>query len=108
CTSHARTAHETGISPSDADLTVVTGVYPLEWLAKEIGGDQVAVIQLTEPGSEPHDLELTGRQVGQIGEADIAFHVQGLQPAVDQATAPEAPDNAPAVGHVARLRPAAD
>jgi len=108
CGNNGDTAGDTGISPADADLTVVTGVYPLEWLAKEIGGDQVAVIQLTEPGSEPHDLELTGRQVGQIGEADIAFHVQGLQPAVDQAIAQEAPDNALDVGQVVRLRPAAD
>src|SRR5699024_9925733 len=108
CTSHARTAHETGISPSDADLTVVTGVYPLECLAQEIGGDQVAVIQLTEPGSEPHDLELTGRQVGQIGEADIAFHVQGLEPAVDEAIAQEAPDSALDVGEVVQLRTAAE
>src|SRR5699024_3854926 len=108
CGNNGDTAGDTGISPADADLTVVTGVYPLEWLAKEIGGDQVAVIQLAEPGAEPHDLELTGRQVGQIGEADIAFHVQGLQPAVDQAIAQEAPDNALDVGQVVRLRPAAD
>ena len=108
CTNNGDTADDTGISPADADLTVVTGVYPLEWLAQEIGGDQVAVIQLTEPGSEPHDLELTGRQVGQIGEADIAFHVQGLQPAVDEAIAQEAPDSALDVGEVVQLRPAAD
>lgn len=44
CTNNGDTADDTGISPADADLTVVTGVYPLEWLAQEIGGDQVAVI----------------------------------------------------------------
>ena len=92
----------------DADLTVVTGVYPLEWLAEEIGGDRVAVVQLTEPGAEPHDLELTGRQVGEVGEADIAFYVDGLQPAVDEAVEQEAPDSALDVSEVVELRPAAD
>lgn len=108
CGGNDEGADDSGVSPADADLTVVTGVYPLEWLAEEIGGDQVAVIQLTEPGSEPHDLELTGRQVGEVGEADIAFHVEGLQPAVDEAITQEAPDSALDVGGVVELRPSAD
>lgn len=95
-----------GISPADADLTVVTGVYPLEWLAQEIGGDGVAVVQLTEPGTEPHDLELTGRQIGQVSEADIAFYVEGLQPAVDEAIGQEAEGAALNVADVVELRPA--
>lgn len=99
-------ADDSGVSPADADLTVVTGVYPLEWLAREIGGDGVAVTQLTEPGTEPHDLELTGRQVGEVSEADIAFYVEGLQPAVDDAVAQEAPDSALDVGEIVHLRPA--
>ena len=39
-----------GVSPEDAQLTLVTGVYPLEWLATEVGGDRVSVSQLTDPG----------------------------------------------------------
>ena len=97
-----------GVSPADADLTVVTGVYPLEWLAREIGGDRVAVTQLTDPGTEPHDLELTGRQVGEVSEADIAFYVEGLQPAVDDAIAQEAADSALDVGDVVHLRAAGE
>jgi zinc transport system substrate-binding protein len=95
-----------GTDPADAALTVVTGVYPLEWLASEVGGDRVAVVQLTEPGMEPHDLELTGRQVGQVSEADIAFSVRGLQPAVDEAVEQEAPDALLDVADIVELRPA--
>ncbi|PWV58190.1 metal ABC transporter substrate-binding protein [Nocardiopsis sp. L17-MgMaSL7] len=98
---------EDGVSPADADLTVVTGVYPLEWLAQEIGGDGVAVVQLTEPGTEPHDLELTGRQIAEVSEADIAFYVQGLQPAVDEAVNQEAEGAALDVADIVELRPAA-
>jgi len=106
CGSGESGTDDSGVSPADADLTVVTGVYPLEWLAGEIGGDRVAVTQLTEPGTEPHDLELTGRQVGEVSEADIAFYVEGLQPAVDDAIAQEASDSALDVGDVVELRPA--
>ncbi|MGW8529631.1 MULTISPECIES: metal ABC transporter substrate-binding protein [Nocardiopsidaceae] len=106
CGSGGGGAEDTGVPPADADLTVVTGVYPLEWLAREIGGDGVAVTQLTEPGTEPHDLELTGRQVGEVSEADIAFFVGGLQPAVDDAISQEASDSALDVGDVVHLRPA--
>lgn len=94
-----------GISPEDAQLTLVTGVYPLEWLATEIGGDRVSVNQLTDPGAEPHDLELTGRQIGEVSEADIAFYVTGLQPAVDDAVEQEASDNALDVSDVVDLLP---
>lgn len=94
-----------GIPPEDAELTLVTGVYPLEWLATEIGGDRVSVNQLTDPGSEPHDLELTGRQIGEVSEADIAFYITGLQPAVDQAVEQEASDNALDVSQVVDLLP---
>ncbi|MGW5877756.1 metal ABC transporter substrate-binding protein [Nocardiopsis terrae] len=97
-----------GTSPADADLTVVTGVYPLEWLAQEIGGDGVAVVQLTEPGTEPHDLELTGRQIAEVSEADIAFYVEGLQPAVDEAVEQEAAEAALDVADTVQLRPADD
>ncbi|MGW9348099.1 metal ABC transporter substrate-binding protein [Nocardiopsis flavescens] len=99
------TAGGEGPAPADADLTVVTGVYPLEWLAQEVGGEGVAVLQLTEPGMEPHDLELTGRQIGELTEADLAFYVSGLQPAVDEAVEQEASDRALDVADVVELHP---
>lgn len=94
-----------GVSPEDAQLTLVTGVYPLEWLATEIGGDRVSVSQLTDPGAEPHDLELTGRQIGEVSQADIAFYVTGLQPAVDEAVEQEASGNALDVSEIVDLLP---
>ncbi|WP_040702735.1 metal ABC transporter substrate-binding protein [Nocardiopsis ganjiahuensis] len=99
-------ADDNGTSPADAALTIVTGVYPLEWLAQEIGGEDVAVVQLTEPGTEPHDLELTGRQIAEVSEADIAFYVEGLQPAVDEAVGQEAAEAGLNVADVVELRPA--
>ncbi|SIO85055.1 Zinc ABC transporter, periplasmic-binding protein ZnuA [Nocardiopsis sp. JB363] len=106
CGSDGETAGGNGVSPADADLTVVTGVYPLEWLAQEIGGDSTAVVQLTEPGAEPHDLELSGRQIAETSEADIVFYVEGLQPAVDEAVAQEAEEASLDVADLVSLRPA--
>ncbi|QBI53136.1 metal ABC transporter substrate-binding protein [Streptomonospora litoralis] len=85
-------------------LSVVTGVYPLQWLAEQVGGDHVDVANLTEPGAGPHDLELTPRQIGQVGEADVAFYVAGLQPAVDDAVESQGGGNALDVAELVDLR----
>lgn len=64
-------------------LSVVTGFYATEYLAQQIGGDRVQVLSLTPPGAEPHDLELTSRQVVQIAKSDLTITLPGFQPAVD-------------------------
>ncbi len=66
-------------------LDVVASFYPLEFIAKTVGGDAVHVTTLTAPGVEPHDLELTPKQVGQIAKAKLVVFEKGLQPAVDEA-----------------------
>ena len=67
--------------------------------AERIGGDAVTVTNLTKPGAEPHDLELTPRQVGQISDAELVVYLKGFQPAVDEAVDQEAGDRAFDVGH---------
>ncbi|MET7502165.1 metal ABC transporter substrate-binding protein [Streptomyces microflavus] len=79
-------------SPSDAadggngdKLKVTASFYPMQFLAERIGGEHVAVTSLTKPGVEPHDLELTPRQIGSISESDYVLYLKGIQPAVDDA-----------------------
>lgn len=64
---------------------VVASFYPMAFLAEQIGGDQVSVTTLTEPGQEPHDLEISARQVARLEESDAALYLKGLQPSVDEA-----------------------
>ncbi|MFF7444549.1 MULTISPECIES: metal ABC transporter solute-binding protein, Zn/Mn family [unclassified Streptomyces] len=64
---------------------VVTSFYPMQYLAEQIGGDHVNVTTLTEPGQEPHDLELSTKQTAELGEADAVLYLKSLQPAVDKA-----------------------
>ncbi|MFJ9394520.1 metal ABC transporter substrate-binding protein [Streptomyces californicus] len=66
-------------------LKVTASFYPMQFLAERIGGEHVAVTGLTKPGVEPHDLELTPRQIGSISESDYVLYLKGIQPAVDDA-----------------------
>lgn len=69
----------------DGKLNVTASFYPMQYLAKEIGGDHVSVDTLTKPGVEPHDLELSPKQTASLGESDFILYLKGIQPAVDDA-----------------------
>src|SRR3954451_12728732 len=84
-------------------LAAVASFYPLALATAEIGGDHVRVLNLTKPGAEPHDLELTPRDVGAVSKARGVVFEKGLQPAVDQAVDQEAPDRALDVSAAADL-----
>ncbi|MDQ1045392.1 zinc ABC transporter substrate-binding protein [Streptomyces sp. V4I2] len=66
---------------------VVASFYPMAFLAEQIGGDHVNVTSLTEPGQEPHDLEISAKQTAQLQESDAVLYLKDLQPAVDKAVA---------------------
>jgi len=85
-------APTSGPSPTGAPLKVVAAFYPLQFAAQQVGGAAVEVVNLTPPGAEPHDLELTAQDVALIGEADLIVYIPGFQPALDEAIAQEAAD----------------
>jgi len=66
---------------------VVASFYPMAFLAEQIGGDHVNVSSLTEPGQEPHDLEISAKQTAQLQESDAVLYLKNLQPSVDDAVA---------------------
>ncbi|MFI6942828.1 metal ABC transporter substrate-binding protein [Streptomyces sp. NPDC050418] len=66
-------------------LDVVASFYPMQYLAEQIGGEHVNVDTLTEPGVEPHDLELSPKQTVDLANADMILYLKDLQPAVDKA-----------------------
>ncbi|MEZ5140825.1 MAG: metal ABC transporter substrate-binding protein [Acidimicrobiales bacterium] len=71
----------------DATIQVVASFYPLQWVAERVGGDVVSVRNLTPTGAEPHDLELTPKDVAKIDDADLVVYLSGFQAAVDDAVA---------------------
>ncbi|MFI6516386.1 metal ABC transporter substrate-binding protein [Spirillospora sp. NPDC050679] len=95
-----------GATGSAGRTEVVASFYPMAWLAERVGGDDAAVSTLTKPGAEPHDLELTPKQIGALGKADLALYVKGLQPAVDDAVAKHAKDKGLDAAGAVKLLPA--
>jgi zinc transport system substrate-binding protein len=65
--------------------SVVTSFYPLAFVAHRIVGDHMRVSDLTHPGQEPHDIEMTVRQTAELADADVVVYERGFQAAVDDA-----------------------
>jgi len=75
-----------GVGGSGGKNSVVAAFYPLAYAAERIGGPSFHVENLTPPGAEPHDLELTPREVGRIVNASLVLYLShGFQPAVSKA-----------------------
>ncbi|GAA2576352.1 metal ABC transporter substrate-binding protein [Actinomadura fulvescens] len=87
---------------------IVASFYPMAWLAGEVGGAHVSVDTLTKPGAEPHDLELTARQIADVRNADFAVYVKGVQPAMDEAVAKHAKDKSLDAASVVKTLPVAE
>lgn len=67
-------------------VSVAAAFYPLAYAAEQIGGNQVEVRNLTPPGTEPHDVELSARDVERIRAADVVLYVgSGFQPSFERA-----------------------
>src|SRR5262245_33562328 len=69
----------------DNGLQVAAAFYPLAYVAERVAGDDAEVVNLTAPGGEPHDLELTPRETADLAQADLVVYEHGVQPSVDDA-----------------------
>lgn len=86
----AATAIAVGTSRShderDERTRVVAAFYPLAYAAEEIGKRTVAVENLTAPGVEPHDLELSPGHARALESADLILLMgHGFQPSLERA-----------------------
>lgn len=72
---------------SSADRTpVVAAFYPLAYAAERLGIAGVEVTNLTPPGAEPHDAELSARDVERVRDAELVLYLgSGFQPALEDA-----------------------
>lgn len=78
---------DSGTDAEPADITVSAAFYPLEFVADRVGGTHAFVQELTAPGVEPHDLELSPAAVREMQTADVVLYLSNFQPAVDDAVA---------------------
>jgi zinc transport system substrate-binding protein len=73
-------------STSSGKESVVAAFYPVAWAAEQVGGNAVDVRNLTPAGAEPHDLELTPRDVERVRSAGLVLYLgDGFQPALEKA-----------------------
>lgn len=75
---------EGGANPDDG-VTVAAAFYPLAYVADRVAGEHADVQLLTQPGTEPHDLELNVDETADISGADLVVFEHGFQPSVDDA-----------------------
>ena len=72
---------------TDAEHRAVAAFFPLQWATEQVAGPDWEVTGLTEPGAEPHDLELGIAQTAALDQADVVVFEHDFQPAVDEAIA---------------------
>ena len=71
---------------SSSRETVVASFYPLAFAAEQVGGEAVSVENLTPPGAEPHDLEVSPSDVSEIKSAELVLLLgHGFQPQLEDA-----------------------
>jgi zinc transport system substrate-binding protein len=68
-------------------LTVVAALYPLAFAAEEVGGLGPEVIDLTPPGSEAHDVEVSFEDRTALESAGLVLYLGdiGFQPQIERA-----------------------
>ncbi|HSA48625.1 MAG TPA: metal ABC transporter substrate-binding protein [Yinghuangia sp.] len=82
---------DAGDTSGSGPVDVVAAFYPLKFVTEQVGGPEVTITNLTKAGGEPHDLELTAKQVAAISDSDLVVYLKGFQPAVDDAVAQNKP-----------------
>lgn len=72
---------DTKQAASSDKMKVVTTVFPVYDVAKQVGGDKVDVTLLVPPGAEPHDWDPTAQDLKEIGTAKVFLYSgAGLEP----------------------------
>lgn len=63
---------ESGVHGKDSDrLVIAAGLPPVAWIAENVGGNHVKVIQLLPDGKSPHDYAPGAREIGEASAAKI-------------------------------------
>ena len=58
-------------------LQIYTSIYPIYDFTKKIGGEKIAVYNMTKAGAEPHDFEITSKDMANLSKADLFIYNGG-------------------------------
>jgi zinc transport system substrate-binding protein len=71
---------------ADPGASLVAAFHPLAYAMRQVAPAGSEVADLTPPGAEPHDLELSARDVERLRDAELVVYAGGgFQPAVEDA-----------------------
>lgn len=96
-------------SRGDSDeLQIAAAFYPLQYAAQRVAGEYAEVANLTQPGQEPHDIELTVRETALIADADLVVFEGGMSHAVEDGITETGSGATLDAASVVHLEPAAE
>lgn len=58
-------------------LHIYTSIYPIYDFTKKIGGEKISVYNMTKAGAEPHDFEITSKDMANLSKADLFIYNGG-------------------------------
>lgn len=58
-------------------LQIYTSIYPIYDFTKKIGGERITVYNMTKAGAEPHDFEITSKDMANLSKADLFIYNGG-------------------------------
>ena len=58
-------------------LQIYTSIYPIYDFTKKIGGEKITVYNMTKAGAEPHDFEITSKDMANLSKADLFIYNGG-------------------------------
>ncbi len=56
---------------------IYTSIYPIYDFTKKIGGEKISVYNMTKAGVEPHDFEITSKDMANLSKADLFIYNGG-------------------------------
>ena len=70
-----------GASAAANKIAVAASFYPMYEFARQVGGDRISVRNLTPAGAEPHDYELTPKDILSVNTSKVLiYNGAGLEP----------------------------
>lgn len=88
CDHQTNSPTTTGHPETKSKLTVVTTIFPLADITRNLGGPYLHVLSLLPPGSNPHTYEPTPGQMKEVAQAQLIIRVgAGLDNWVDKLAA---------------------
>lgn len=58
-------------------LQIYTSIYPIYDFTKKIGGEKISVYNMTKAGAEPHDFEITSKDMANLSKANLFIYNGG-------------------------------